>query len=187
MTATRHTMEDGSSESAATPAEAIPPSEIAGSLIGGLALDRCGVCDAELASDQRYCVECGTRRGRSTLPPAVSTDQRQDPGAAAAVDRRGAASTSRMLALVAIVTLLLALGVGILIGQSIAPTVHVSVGGGAPVSSSGTAGTGSSKGGAGKSTSGGSGAYGDSIGTTCTGNQAGCVNGKQTGNLFGGG
>ena len=188
MTATSQTTDEGAplEQAAAAPAQ-VSPGEIAGSLIGGLAADRCGECDEELAPDQRYCVECGTRRGKATLPLATTAVAVESAGPLAASERSGGGTSPRMLVLVGVVTLLLALGVGILIGQSIAPTVHVTVAGGASVSgasNSGTTGSGS------KATSGGtktsSSSYGNDIGTTCSAGTAGCVNGKQSGNLFGG-
>ena len=37
--------------------------------------DRCGNCGTPLAHDQRYCVECGERRGQSRFPTAQPTTE----------------------------------------------------------------------------------------------------------------
>jgi hypothetical protein len=78
-----------------------------------VAVNTCPVCAASLAEDQRYCVECGERCGGPRLPAPHEK-------AAAAVAER-ASSRRRVTAgttLVAgVATLLLAMGVGILIGR----------------------------------------------------------------------
>jgi hypothetical protein len=95
--------------------------------------DRCTSCGSPLAPDQRYCVQCGQRRGQSSLPL---------PQTAAAVSARAAraprfGANSALIAGVG--TLLLAMGVGVLIGRSghssdpsraAAPVQVVTVGGG---------------------------------------------------------
>jgi len=75
--------------------------------------DQCTNCGAPLAPDQRYCVQCGQRRGQSQLPVA-------QPVAAAAPARESRMPRlSHNAALIAGVgTLLLAMGVGVLIGRS---------------------------------------------------------------------
>jgi hypothetical protein len=103
--------------------------------------DRCVACGAPLSSDQRYCVNCGERRTapRFTLAaaaaPAAETvttvTHRSSP-------RRRASSGTTMVA--GIGTLLLAMGVGVLIGRTNSTTtgsqraaatnIHVTVGGG---------------------------------------------------------
>jgi hypothetical protein len=78
-----------------------------------MAGDRCTSCGALLAPDQRYCVQCGQRRGQSRLPVA-------QPVAASAPARESRMPRlSHNAALIAGVgTLLLAMGVGVLIGRS---------------------------------------------------------------------
>ena len=102
--------------------------------------DRCRVCGAPLASDQRYCVECGERRGaaRFVLPtPGPVVDS-----AATSRRVRGRPRMTPSATLIAGVgTLLLAMGIGVLIGHlgnsgatpraAAAPSVHVTVGAGA--------------------------------------------------------
>jgi hypothetical protein len=106
----------------------------------------CRTCGAPLAEDQRYCLECGTRRAGARLP-FLDILARQVPAAAVTetttvARRRGPAwlsdlsSSSTFVAGVA--CLLLALGVGVLIGgwgngdsASAGPPQVISVGGGA--------------------------------------------------------
>jgi hypothetical protein len=75
--------------------------------------DQCTNCGAPLAPDQRYCVQCGQRRGQSRMPVA-------QPVAVAPVVRESRVhGLSHNAALIAGVgTLLLAMGVGVLIGRS---------------------------------------------------------------------
>ena len=106
----------------------------------------CRTCGAPLAEDQRYCLECGTRRAEARLP-FLDVLARQVPAAAVTetmtvARRRGPAwltdmsSSSTVVAGVA--CLLLALGVGVLIGgwgngdsATAGPPQVISVGGGA--------------------------------------------------------
>jgi hypothetical protein len=80
--------------------------------------ERCAACGAALAPDQRYCVECGQRRGGAT--PPFSGQPSSLPGRAAAAPaqaRRPPLSINATL-IAGIGTLLLAMGIGILIGRS---------------------------------------------------------------------
>lgn len=79
--------------------------------------DRCAVCDAPLAVDQRYCVECGERRGKPRFPSSPSADATQAPAPRARSARRPRVSPGATL-VAGVATLLLALGVGVLIGHS---------------------------------------------------------------------
>jgi hypothetical protein len=85
--------------------------------------DRCPSCGALLAADQRYCLECGHRRGDPRLPfmdavvlmDAVKRPQHAPPPP----KKKRRSSISPNAALIAgIGTLLLALGIGVLIGRS---------------------------------------------------------------------
>jgi hypothetical protein len=116
------------------------PTAALGSLAGG---DHCANCAAPLAPDQRYCLECGERygeprvptmSGRPPLPPATSPAGAQGRSRAP----RGAGGGTALIAGVG--TLLLALGVGVLIGhsagsdqqaKSAAPQIITVAGGGA--------------------------------------------------------
>ena len=53
----------------ATDAEAT--TELVTGTVGG----RCANCQAQLASDQRYCVNCGARRGKPSFPAAPQSAQ----------------------------------------------------------------------------------------------------------------
>ena len=146
-------------------------------LVTGVVGDRCPNCQAPLAPDQRYCVNCGERRGRPRF--SYDTLVAQTAPAAAAEPpippRRTRFSPGSTL-VAGVATLLIALGVGVLIGhdsnstatRASAPPVTI-LGGGT--------GTGAATG----STS-----SGFSTGGSCSGG-AGCQNGKFTGNFFTGG
>src|ERR1700743_3780334 len=80
MTATTRSAEDGTPDPGnQTSQSSAPETDVTDGLLVGMASpDRCGECGAEMAVDQRYCVECGNRRGpaRFTLarkPGAKST------------------------------------------------------------------------------------------------------------------
>jgi hypothetical protein len=86
--------------------------------------DRCPSCGVPLAADQRYCLECGQRCGEPRLPfmdAAVLMDavrrSRQPPPAPPAKEKRPRISPNAAL-IAGVGTLLLALGVGVLIGHS---------------------------------------------------------------------
>ncbi|HEY5046364.1 MAG TPA: zinc ribbon domain-containing protein [Solirubrobacteraceae bacterium] len=80
--------------------------------------DRCPACDATLALDQRYCVECGQRCGAARPPFTGVMTQGVQP-APSSQSRSGRPRSSVNSTLIAgIGTLLLAMGVGVLIGRS---------------------------------------------------------------------
>ncbi|MBV9918239.1 MAG: zinc ribbon domain-containing protein [Solirubrobacterales bacterium] len=85
----------------------------------GVSPDACVTCGAPLASDQRYCLNCGERRGKSRFPAALAVAQ---PAAAptavpvARAERRRRLSPGATL-ITGLATLLLALGVGVEIGR----------------------------------------------------------------------
>lgn len=79
--------------------------------------ERCGACTAPLAADQRYCLECGeVRQGaRRSLPAALRRPAAPAmPAAAAAVRPPGPSQT---VVLAGLACLLLAMGVGVLLGR----------------------------------------------------------------------
>lgn len=191
-----------------TPMDPVGPSLLA------TVAERCPNCEAPMAADQRYCTECGQRRGRPRLP---FMDGRTRPTAVVtAVPARQARMASSTALIAGICTLLLAMGVGVLIGQSgsddrsatKAPAVQVvSVPGaaapaGATAAAAGAAGAaGAAAAKASKSTSAGAAAARKSakaakpaatkkapkvvkLGDKCTGK--GCTNGRFTGDFFGG-
>lgn len=117
--------------------------------------DACPSCGSQLAADQRYCLHCGQRRGDPRLPvmDAVqfmeASRRPAQPQAAAAPPssrRRLLSANASMVAAVA--TLVLAMGVGVLIGQSGGDSSNASapapqiirVGGGAETASTASAG-----------------------------------------------
>jgi len=86
-------------------------------LVAGTVGDRCVNCGAPLTPDQRYCINCGERRGaaRFRLPAAAPESA---PPAPSRRERARLARPSQGATLVAgIGTLLLAMGVGVLIGH----------------------------------------------------------------------
>ena len=91
-----------------------PTTELVSGAVGG----RCANCQAPLASDQRYCLSCGERRGKPRFPVMPTTASEAvvttEPERAVRHPRSSGAAT-----LVAgIATLLIALGVGVLIGHN---------------------------------------------------------------------
>ena len=156
-----------SSEPIVSPASSGPivapvdaPAAQAGPAVG----DPCAACGAPMTADQRYCLECGERRavmssvllggppprsesepGASASPPARPPDSAIGPGP----DDRARGNALTVIAGVGV--LLLAMGVGVLIGRSSASTKTP-----APqvitVGSVGSAGTGSGGGGSEPST-----------------------------------
>jgi hypothetical protein len=101
--------------------------------------DRCANCGAPLASDQRYCVNCGERRGKARFSVAsMAAPAAAETTAVTEVQRRPRMSSGATL-IAFIGTLLLAVGLGLLIGHentsgrptAAAPPVQVvTVGGG---------------------------------------------------------
>ena len=81
--------------------------------------DHCVNCGAPLASDQRYCVTCGERRGkpRFTLAGPHEEVAEETTVRAARAPRRPRTSAGFNL-IAGVATLLLAMGVGVLIGHS---------------------------------------------------------------------
>lgn len=101
------------------PARNLPPTPPTASAPGGG--QHCASCGASLAPDQRYCVECGQRRG-PTRPPFLDSST---PTASAPPPppQRKAPRISPNTALIAgIGTLMLAMATGVLIGRTSAPS-----------------------------------------------------------------
>src|ERR1700709_835581 len=91
-----------------------PPTE---SLVAGTMGDRCVNCGAPLSSDQRYCVNCGERRGaaRFTLPVAAAASAEPASPSSAQRQRRRPRPPQGATLIAGIGTLLLATGRGGLI------------------------------------------------------------------------
>jgi hypothetical protein len=101
-----------------------PPTEVddgeapTSELLAGPVGDRCTNCQQTLASDQRYCVNCGTRRGKSRFS-AESLAAQSAPAEAPEPPAHHRTRMSAATTLVAgVATLLLAMGVGVLIGHN---------------------------------------------------------------------
>jgi hypothetical protein len=77
--------------------------------------DRCPNCGAHMAADQRYCIECGERRTGGGLRDSLPRTQTVAPTAA---PRQRAWLSPNNSLIAGIATLLLAMGVGVLIGRS---------------------------------------------------------------------
>lgn len=116
--------------------------------------DRCGNCGAPLASDQRYCINCGERRGPPRFTLAAPAPDTQTTTTRAPLHSRRLRTSAGMNLIAGVATLLIAMGVGVLIGHNNSPsqqaaktqTSVINVGG-SGASSSGSASTGSSSGG----------------------------------------
>lgn len=102
-------------------------------LVSATAGDRCVSCGTPLSSDQRYCVACGERRGkpRFTLPAggtaagSLPSPEHADTAVSAPPPAPRAPRASSGTTIVAGVgTLLLAMGVGVLIGRNSADNVN---------------------------------------------------------------
>jgi hypothetical protein len=107
-TSARNARNNVSSEPIATPAEPVGAPEA------------CRGCGAPLAEDQRYCLECGERRTPMSSVllggPPGSTPAQPPPAGASARDAGERGSGATVIAGVGV--LLLAIGVGVLIGRS---------------------------------------------------------------------
>jgi hypothetical protein len=86
--------------------------------------DPCLSCGAPMAGDQRYCLECGQRRGdprvdyQRMLRPTPVASPPEPPGGVAGVVARARGAWTLPAALATIACLLLAMGIGVLIGRS---------------------------------------------------------------------
>jgi hypothetical protein len=80
----------------------------------------CASCGASLAPDQRYCVECGQRRG-PTRPPFLDGAQQQSAPAAAPA-KKGPRFSPNTALIAGIGTLMLAMATGVLIGRTSSPS-----------------------------------------------------------------
>jgi len=78
--------------------------------------DRCIECGVPLAADQRYCLECGERNGDPRLP-IMDRATMARPAVAVAPKSSRVHLTPNATLVAGIATLLLAMGVGVLIGR----------------------------------------------------------------------
>ena len=131
-----------STESIASPAAAIAPA------------GRCPSCASPLTADQRYCLECGERtvamsgflRGQASPEPAAASMPPRPPALAPALERDNGPASPALTIIAGVGVLLLAMGVGVLIGRSgsggrasTAPAQVITVGAAAGTSSSAAA------------------------------------------------
>jgi hypothetical protein len=79
------------------------------------ATDRCAACGSRLSNDQRYCLECGERRGAARFSATPGT---RAVAAAPARTRRVPRLSSGSTLIAGVGTLLLAMGIGVLIGRT---------------------------------------------------------------------
>jgi hypothetical protein len=130
--------------------------------------EQCPSCGAHMAADQRYCLECGVRRGDPRLPfmdAVVFMDAIKRPAVAAQPSpsspppERRSRMTANASLIAGVATLVLAIGVGVMIGQSgdngssvaSAPAPQIiKVGGGEETANASTAGSGGEASGKGK-------------------------------------
>jgi zinc-ribbon domain len=178
--------------------------------------DRCPNCGAQMAPDQRYCVNCGERRSGGGLRDALPRTQTVATATTPPPTRTTWFSSSSGSLIAGVATLLIALGVGVLIGRTgdhntpaaaRQPVQVVTVAGGAAGGST----TGTST--AASTTSSASSKHSSKasktkatavqktaakngvklpptvvkVGGKCTKGSKGCSGGKFTGNFFGGG
>jgi hypothetical protein len=118
-------------------------------MLAGAVGDRCANCGSTLASDQRYCLDCGQRRGKSRFSlasmsgPAAAAPTTVVSVPAEPLGRRGSSGATLIAG---IATLILAMGVGVVIGhasnsgantstRAATPTVIVNGGGGSGAAS----------------------------------------------------
>jgi hypothetical protein len=117
---------------------------------GAASGDRCGICGSPLAHDQQYCVECGERRGQSTVPQAGTVTEVRSSRVRAAPPPRPPRVSSGTTLVSFVGVLLLAIGLGVLIGRigtnnntpksggPATQVISVSGAGGAPAATSAT-------------------------------------------------
>ena len=79
--------------------------------------DRCTACGSPLAHDQRYCVECGERRGQSRVPAAQPATEVRTTRTRTVQARRRPQLSSGTTLVAGVGVLLLAIGLGVLIGR----------------------------------------------------------------------
>lgn len=99
------------------PTEELPavPSAVRAAPLGSTC-EQCAACGVPVASDQRYCVECGQRLGGARLPFMDDPARHSGRSSAQAPAKARLSVNSTLIAGVG--TLLLAMGIGILIGRS---------------------------------------------------------------------
>jgi hypothetical protein len=82
----------------------------------------CASCGATLAPDQRYCVECGQRRGPTHPPFLDGVGAQQQSAPAPAPAKKGPRFSPNTALIAGIGTLMLAMATGVLIGRTSSPS-----------------------------------------------------------------
>lgn len=93
------------------------PTREQASLPVGASEDRCGACGASLAHDQRYCVDCGERRGQSRFPVTQPATEVRTTRTRTVRPRRSSTVSSGTTLVAGVGVLLVAIGLGVLIGR----------------------------------------------------------------------
>ena len=102
------------------------PANATAGLMTAASSDRCNNCGAQLAPDQHYCVVCGERRGRARFAGAMfaPTSAPEPAGASAGgAPNRSTRWPPAATLIAGVATLLVAVGLGILIGHDSSKTV----------------------------------------------------------------
>ena len=90
-------------------------------------LESCPGCGAPMAADQRYCLGCGRRRGDPRLPfPQVVASPKPKPSAPPSEPLHESLPITWPVAVAGSALLVLALGMGVLIGHSTSKTARLS-------------------------------------------------------------
>lgn len=111
----------------------------------GSTREQCAACGAPVAADQRYCVECGQRLGGARLPFMDDAARHSGRSNVQATTPAKARLSVNSTLIAGVGTLLLAMGIGILIGRSspgsskASPVQYVTAPGAGIVGSAGTA------------------------------------------------
>jgi hypothetical protein len=95
-------------------------------LVTGSVASHCGNCHAPLASDQRYCLNCGERRGKARFPVASTAPAATETVVAGPTSPRRPVRNAGATLVAGVATLLIALGVGVLIGHNANPAPRAS-------------------------------------------------------------
>jgi hypothetical protein len=102
---------------AGRPDPAVKPTVQPQPLIAALG-HQCAACGALLAPDQRYCLQCGERSGPSGLTSLQAMTRSEQPAPVRAATPRRLRLSANSTLIAGVGTLLLAMGIGVLIGRS---------------------------------------------------------------------
>jgi hypothetical protein len=108
---------DAASRAGAGTPPSEPTTEVHPTMVASIR-EQCSACAAPMAPDQRYCVECGQRRGPARVAQLDGLAQRSREVAIERRPSRRPRMSVNSTLIAGIGTLLLAMGVGVLIGRS---------------------------------------------------------------------